>query len=219
MLQVTKKEPSERLQAELGVDVIFKGLMTSESHSRLTSIATRGHIFASHRPHIKDGAFYHVNPLAFWTDDDVWEYIRKYDLEYSPLYDIEYTDADGNKQHIKRNGCIMCGTDIQYKDNHLSILRQTHPRAWRTCMESFGYREELYKLFRLKHNVNIFDSFADEGTNSRMISKFGSTKALLDARPCAFDEFGELVDLTGTGLEKEYDAEIAIQNDGQFKWI
>lgn len=86
-------------------------------------------------------------------------------------------------------------------------------------MESFGYREELYKLFRLKHNVNIFDSFADEGTNSRMISKFGSTKALLDARPCAFDEFGELVDLTGTGLEKEYDAEIAIQNDGQFKWI
>jgi len=52
-----------------------------------------------------------------------------------------------------------------------------------------------------------------------MIEKFGSTKALLDARPCAFDEFGELVDLTGTGLEKEYDAEIAIQNDGQFKWI
>lgn len=217
--KLLKKEPSERLQAELGVDVIFKGLMASESHSRLTSIATRGHIFASHRPHIKDGAFYHVNPLAFWTDDDVWEYIRKYDLEYSPLYDIEYTDADGNKQHIKRNGCIMCGTDIQYKDNHLSILRQTHPKAWKVCMESFGYREELYKLFRLKRNVNIFESFTDEGTSSRMIEKFGSTKALLDARPCAFDEFGELVDLTGTDLEKEYDAEIAIQNDGQFKWI
>ena len=217
--KLLKKEPSERLQAELGVDVIFKGLMASESHSRLTSIATRGHIFASHRPHIEDGAFYHVNPLAFWTDDDVWEYIRKYDLEYSPLYDIEYTDSDGNKQHIKRNGCIMCGTDIQYRDNHLSILRQTHPRAWRVCMESSGYREELYKLFRLKRNVNIFDSCTDEGTSSRMISKFGSTKALLDTRPCAFDEFGELVDLTGTGLENEYDAEIAIQNDGQFKWI
>lgn len=217
--KLLKKEPSERLQAELGVDVVFKGLMASESHSRLTSIATRGHIFASHRPHIKDGAFYHVNPLALWTDDDVWEYIRKYDLEYSPLYDIEYTDSDGNKQHIKRNGCIMCGTDIQYRDNHLSILRQTHPRAWRVCMESFGYREELYKLFRLKRNVNIFDSFTDEGTSSRMISKFGSTKALLDTRPCAFDEFGDLVDLTGTGLENEYDAEIAIQNDGQFKWI
>ena len=217
--KLLKKEPSERLQAELGVDVIFKGLMASESHSRLTSIATRGHIFASHRPHIEDGAFYHVNPLAFWTDDDVWEYIRKYDLEYSPLYDIEYTDSDGHKQHIKRNGCIMCGTDIQYRDNHLSILRQTHPRAWRVCMESFGYREELYKLFSLKRNVNIFDSCTDEGTSSRMISKFGSTKALLDTRPCAFDEFGELVDLTGTGLENEYDAEIAIQNDGQFKWI
>lgn len=217
--KLLKKEPSERLQAELDVDVIFKGLMASESHSRLTSIATRGHIFASSRPHIKDGAFYHVNPIALWTDADVWAYIYKYNLEYSPLYDIEYTDADGNKQHIKRNGCIMCGTDIQYKDNHLSILRQTHPKAWEVCMERFGYRDELYKLFRLKKNVNIFDSFTDEGTSSRMIAKFGSTKALLDTRPCAFDEFGELVDLTGTGLDAEYDAEIAIQNDGQIKWI
>ena len=217
--KLLKKEPSERMQAELNVDVIFKGLMASESHSRLTSFATRGHSFASHRPHIKDGAFWHINPIALWTDADVWAYIHKYGLEYSPLYDIEYEAEDGTKQHIKRNGCIMCGTDIQYKDNHLSVLRQTHPRAWEVCMERFGYREELYKLFRLKRNANIFDSFTDKGTSARMIAKFGSTKALFDSRPCAFDEFGELVDLTGTGLDNEYDAEILLENDGQLKMI
>lgn len=217
--KLLKKEPSERLQAELDVDMIFKGLMASESRSRLTSFATRGHIFASHRDHITDGAFYHVNPLGLWTDDDIWEYIRKYSLEYSPLYDITYTAADGSTQHIKRNGCIMCGTDIQYKDNHLSILRQTHPKAWRSCMEHFGYREELYKLFRLKKNVNIFDSLADEGTSSRMIEKFGDVSALLDVRPCAFDEYGELVDLTGTGIENEYDAEILLESNGQLRFV
>ena len=217
--KLLKKEPSERMQASLGVDMIFKGLMASESHSRLTSFATRGHIFASSRPHIKDGPFYHINPLGLWTDDDVWAYIHKYSLEYSPLYDIEYTASDGTRQHIKRNGCIMCGTDIQYKDNHLSVLRQTHPKAWQSCMENFGYRNELYKLFRLKRNISIFDSFTEEGTSARMIAKFGGTKALFDSRPCAYDDFGELVDLTGTGLDAEYDAEVLLESDGQLRMI
>ena len=217
--KLLKKEPSERLQAELGVDMIFKGLMASESHSRLTSFATRGHIFESHRPHITDGAFYHVSPLGLWTDDDIWEYIRKYQIPYSPLYDITYTDDSGELHHIKRNGCIMCGTDIQYKDNHLSILRQTHPKAWETCMEHFGYREQLYTLFKLKKNMNIYDSFTDEGTNARLIERFGDARRLLDMRPCAFDDYGDLVELDGTGMDNEYDAEIFLDADGQINFI
>lgn len=217
--KLLKKEPSERMQAQLGVDMIFKGLMASESHSRLTSFATRGHIFASHRAHITDGAFYHVNPIGLWTDDDVWGYIHRYDLDYSPLYDITYTDGNGNTQHIKRNGCMMCGTDIQFRDNHLAVLRQTHPKAWASCMEQFGYREQLYKLFKRKKNMNIFDSFADEGTSARLIDKFGNVSTLFDYRPCAFDEFGELIDLSGTGLDGEYDAEILMDKHGQLKFI
>jgi len=217
--KLLKKAPSEKLQADLDVDMIFKGLMASESHSRMTSISTRGHIFASSRPHITDGAFYHVNPIALWTDDDVWAYIRKYDMEYSPLYDITYTAEDGTEQHIKRNGCIMCGTDIQFKDNHLAVLRQTHPTAWRSCMEAFGYRDQLYKLFRLKKDPNILSSFTDDGTKARLIDRFGGVKTLLHAKPCAYDDFGELVDLTGTGLENEYDAEVLEMEDGQLKII
>ena len=125
--KLLKKEPSERMQAELDVDMIFKGLMASESHSRMTSIAARGHIFASHRPHITDGPFYHISPIAMWTDDDIWAYIHKYKLEYSPLYDITYTAQDGSIQHIKRNGCIMCGTDLQFKDNHLFFRKRDFP--------------------------------------------------------------------------------------------
>lgn len=213
--KLLKKEPSERIQAELDVDMIFKGLMASESKSRLTSISVRGHIFKSNRPHIQDGPFWHISPIALWTDDDVWEYIHKYNLEYSPLYNITYTAQDGSVQHIKRNGCIMCGTDIQFKDNHLAILRQTHPKAWKSCMEHFGYSEQLYKLFRIRKDKNIFNAFTDEGTKARMIERFGGMDRLLNDKPCAYDDLGELVDLSGTGLDSEYDAEVLVQPDGQ----
>lgn len=214
-----KKKPSEKIQAELGVDMIFKGLMASESKSRLTSIATRGHIFESHRDHITDGSFWHISPIALWTDDDIWSYIHAHDLEYSPLYDITYTAEDGTEQHIKRNGCIMCGTDIQFKDNHLAILRQTHPKAWKSCMEHFGYSDQLSKLFRIRKNRNILNAFTDDGTRARMIERFGSMKRLLNDRPCVYDDFGELVDLSGTGLDNEYDAEVLMQPDGQLVMI
>ena len=217
--KLLKKEPSERMQAELDVDMIFKGLMASESHSRMTSIATRGHIFASHRPHITDGPFYHISPIAMWTDDDIWAYIHKYKLEYSPLYDITYTAQDGSKQHIKRNGCIMCGTDLQFKDNHLSILRQTHPKAWESCMEHFGYREQLYKLFKIKRNPNIFDAFTDDAAKARVIERFGGSSRMLDMKPCVYDDYGELVELSGTGLEEEYDAEVLMHEDGQLQFV
>lgn len=218
--KLLKKDPSEKLQAELDTDVIIKGLMASESHTRMTSISTRGCIFESHRDHITDGPFYHVNPIAFWTDDDIWDYIHKYNLEYSPLYDITYIAEDGTEQHIKRNGCIMCGTDIAYKDNHLAILRQTHPKAWQTCMKTFGYEQELYKLFKLKKNKNILTAMTSNGTKARLIETFGDIDTLMQARPCVYDEFGELVDISGTGLENEYDAEVTINNEtGQLKFV
>lgn len=208
--KLLKKEPSERMQAELGVDMIFKGLMASESHSRMTSLSTRGHIFAGKRKHIQDGAFYHVSPIGLWTDDDVWEYIHKYNLEYSPLYDITYTSENGTTQHIKRNGCIMCGTDIQYGDNHLAILRQTHPKAWKTAMEHFGYARQLAELFRIKKNTAILAAYSEQGTRARMIERYGYYAAeLMRQQPCAFDDFGEMVQIQGTWLSEEYDAEQA----------
>lgn len=206
--KLLKKEPSERLQAELDVDLIFKGLMAAESRTRMQSLATRGHIFASRRQHIKDGAFYHVSPIGLWTDDDVWAYIKKYKLKYSPLYDITYIAEDGTTQHIKRNGCIMCGTDIQFGDNHLSILRQTHPKAWRTCMEHFGYADQLAELFRIKKNTAILAAYSENGTRARMIERYGyRTAQLLDNRPCVFDDFGDMVEIEGTWMKEEYDPE------------
>jgi phosphoadenosine phosphosulfate reductase len=46
-----------------------------------------------HRKNIKlieTGKIAKVNPIAFWTNEDVWNYIKSRNLSYHPLYDLGY---------------------------------------------------------------------------------------------------------------------------------
>ena len=42
--------------------------------------------------------YFIVNPIAYWTEDEVWDYIHERKIEYNPLYDKGFT----------RVGCIGC---------------------------------------------------------------------------------------------------------------
>ena len=192
--KVLKKDPARRVQRALGVDLIFKGLMASETRSRAMNFVSRGWLFEGAKQSYLDGRpFWHCQPMATWTDEDVWAYIHRYGLPYAPLYDMTYTALDGSTQKIRRNGCIGCATDFGYRNNHLYILRQTHPKQWRAVMQA-GMAQQIRNLQRaLRVQDTLFDLF--------------STKELLDAQPCVFDD---LAGLGGrpepTGLE--YDPEV-----------
>lgn len=180
---ILKKEPSERIQAGIKIDVIFKGLMAAESHSRKINFCTRGYLFKSSRKYI-DTPFYHCNPLSIWTDNDIWEYIRKYDVPYSPLYDLTYRDSKGNICKIPRNGCIGCFTDYGRKNSHMAVLRQTHQSRWEAVMK-YGMAKEIVKLRTNKKYARptIIDAFAelDGGELDEQLTW------ALELRPCAFD--------------------------------
>jgi len=191
--KLIKKEPSEKLQAELDIDVIFKGLMASESRTRKINFATRGYLFKSHRPHLGDDPFYHCNPLQIWTDEDIWEYIHKYDVPYSKLYDVGYIDNKGVEHKMQRNGCMGCATDILYKNNHQQMLRHTHHTQWKALMD-YGMAEELRKLYKTR----------SKGIPT-ILDVFDSTDALLENRQCAFDDMDSLVD--AEDVKEEYDPE------------
>jgi len=50
-----------------------------------------------------------LNPIIDWTDEDVWQYIRQYNIPYCSLYD----------EGFKRLGCVMCpmaGTNGMLKE-------------------------------------------------------------------------------------------------------
>ncbi len=198
---VLKKEPSERLQAELDVDVIFKGLMAAESRPRQTNFVTRGYLFKSHRPHLggKSGdPFWHCNPLSIWTDDDIWAYTNRFNCPYSSLYNMGFTDKDGCYHKIKRNGCMGCGTDLLYPNNHMAMLRRTHPNQWMKFMNK-GMADEIKNIQIAKRSgqISILDVY--------------DAKDLLEIRPCAFDRIDHLVweDETWDEKAQDFDPEVA----------
>ena len=76
-----------------------------------------------------------LNPIIDWTDGDVWEFIRRYDLKYCKLYD----------EGFKRLGCIGCplaGKKQQIKEfERYPKMKQAYLRAFEQmlkCREEAG---------------------------------------------------------------------------------
>jgi 3'-phosphoadenosine 5'-phosphosulfate sulfotransferase (PAPS reductase)/FAD synthetase len=69
-------------------------------------------------------------PMAFWTDKDVWEYIHKYNITYSKIYDMGYD----------RTGCMFCMYGLQSEEspNRFQKMKITHPKLYRYCVDNLG---------------------------------------------------------------------------------
>jgi len=74
-----KVEPMRRALDELDVGTWFTGLRRQQSASRAQTpiVSLRG-------------ARYKVSPIADWTDRDVWQYLKKHELPYHPLWEQGY---------------------------------------------------------------------------------------------------------------------------------
>lgn len=189
---ILKKAPSHKIQRQLKVDLVFLGMMAAESYRRQLSFSTKGYLFEVSTESRKIGIpVYHCHPMSIWTDDDVWEYIRRYDVPYSPLYELTYKDECGNECKMKRNGCIGCFTDYGRKSSHMYVLRQTHPKRWAAVMK-YGMAEEIQKLRGTepyKPSKKDYNRLAVLGAVSELDGADYDEKMgwLIENRPCAFD--------------------------------
>jgi len=77
--QINKVEPMTRAFAELNIDAWLTGLRRQQSKSResLSVLA------------ISDGRV-KIHPIVDWTDRDIFEYLKKHDLPYHPLWEQGY---------------------------------------------------------------------------------------------------------------------------------
>ncbi|ETR69775.1 MAG: hypothetical protein OMM_03702 [Candidatus Magnetoglobus multicellularis str. Araruama] len=101
----------------------FIGTMAIESNARKRFYLKSGcNSFDAKKPK--------STPLAFWNEEDIWAYIKKYDIEYSKIYDMGY----------ERTGCMFCMFGVQYDDepNRFQRMRQTHPRQHNYCINKLG---------------------------------------------------------------------------------
>lgn len=143
--EILKKEPARRFEQETGLKG-FVGTMAEESGERKKSWLKSG-------CNTYDGNNIKSRPLSIWTEKDIWEYIKKYNLPYCDIYD-DVLDSDGNVlvKGEKRTGCAYCAFGANFDKKHddknrFERLALRKPHQFKKMMElennGISFREAL----------------------------------------------------------------------------
>jgi 3'-phosphoadenosine 5'-phosphosulfate sulfotransferase (PAPS reductase)/FAD synthetase len=113
-----KKKPFAKFQKQTGLFPVI-GTMAGESRLRLQKWLQHGcNLFDTDK-----SASY---PLSIWTESDIWAYIRKFNLPYSPIYDMA----------LRRTGCLFCGFGCHIKgDRRFYFLKEHKPKIYEHFMQ------------------------------------------------------------------------------------
>lgn len=132
--EIMKKRPAKKYEKQSGNKPIV-GTMASESQNRRTSWLRHGcNSFDSVRPISQ--------PMSFWTEQDVLEYISLTGISYAPVYGEIIKDKFGKYHTTKcdRTGCVFCGfgCHLEKEPNRFQRLKETHPKLWEYCMRNWN---------------------------------------------------------------------------------
>lgn len=128
---IMKKAPVKEYEHKMGLYPIV-GTMASEGGQRESAYLRTGcNTFEGKRPMSR--------PLSFWTEKDIWEYIHKYNVSYSRIYNMGY----------ERTGCMFCmfGLQCERTPNRFDKMKITHPSIYDYCMNKLGI-ERVIKFIR-----------------------------------------------------------------------
>lgn len=124
---IIKKAPAREYEKLSGNHPII-GVMADESSKRVQDFLRFGcNAFDANRPISR--------PLGFWTESDIWEYLRRFNVPYSPIYDMGY----------RRTGCMFCmfGVHLENYPNRFQRMKETHPKQWDYCIHKLGLGDVL----------------------------------------------------------------------------
>ena len=118
----------------------YIGIMAEDSSNRRALYLKRG-------CNVIDGANIHSWPLSFWLQKDIWDYIKKYNLDYSSIYD----------KGVDNTGCIFCMFEVHLESepNRFQCLKRTHPKLWDYCINKLGLKEVLEYIGVDYENENV----------------------------------------------------------------
>jgi len=122
-----KKDPFKVFEKATGLKPII-GTMAKDSLLRARTYKKTGcNSFDSKRPK--------STPLGIWTEADIWEYIKRFKVPYSKIYDMGYD----------RTGCVFCmfGAHLEKEANRFQLMAGTHPKLHNYCINKLGLAEPL----------------------------------------------------------------------------
>lgn len=116
-----KKKPVRKYDSKTGKKS-YIGMMASDSMNRRMMYLREG--CNSFEKNIRS------NPLGFWLEKDIWEYIKHKKISYSCIYDMGYD----------RQGCMFCMFGIMQEPEPNRFLRmaKTHPSQHNYCINKLN---------------------------------------------------------------------------------
>lgn len=160
--RLLKEKPSEEILRSLGVDCVMVGNLVADSRQRFLIWAQKGEYYYN-----KKEKRWKAWPLAFWTEEDIWQFHELFNIPCSEIY----------KKGHRRNGCWPCLMDIRFADNKLKALRLSHPKLWKFLIVKKGLGKRLIALKVALHK--------EQPQNEQIIDNYVNT--LVELRPCFFD--------------------------------
>ena len=172
---VMKKAPTKIYSKETGRRAHFTGMMAEESFMRTTS-------WLKHGCNAFEGQYPTSNPMSFWTEQDVLNYIRINNLPIAPVYgaiEIDYDAVDQMQGQLtvndvlgipetlplkttgcSRTGCMFCGYGCHLNnDQRFVLMKETHPKIYDYIMrpaEQGGLNyKEIIDWLNENGNLNI----------------------------------------------------------------
>ena len=134
---VMKKNPAKEYEKKNNV-VPIVGTLAEESALRTTHYIKNGcNAFDSKRPK--------STPLGFWTNQDILQYIKEYNIEIPSVYgDIIEVEGKLKTTGCDRTGCIYCAYGCHLEEeNRFLRLEQTHPQLHQYCINDLGMKDVL----------------------------------------------------------------------------
>ena len=130
---IMKENPLHKFTKISGKHPII-GIMASESYRRKQSwLQTGCNGFYSKQPKSK--------PLSFWTEQDILQYIRQYNIPIASVYGDIVEDKKGRLSTTgeQRTGCVFCPVGCHlHKENRFQRLAKSHPKMHSYCMNALG---------------------------------------------------------------------------------
>jgi 3'-phosphoadenosine 5'-phosphosulfate sulfotransferase (PAPS reductase)/FAD synthetase len=213
-----KHKPMKKAIKEHGWHLMFNGVRSGESRQRWMSGRRDADFYYSST----EWRLYVARPILWWTalsdsynygnnkQEDIWEYVRKYDIPYNPLYDInaviddrytgtslivdretaERLSSEGYNVFMPRTGCLAC--PIPIKRGYLRYLREVFPKVYRTMLFQLGFARVLIAEMDESERQSILDELStfgiiNEKTEEQIIERLES---ILEYKPCLFDGVG-----------------------------
>jgi 3'-phosphoadenosine 5'-phosphosulfate sulfotransferase (PAPS reductase)/FAD synthetase len=122
-----KKFPAIQYEKRTGRKPYLGTLVDESSMRKETYLRYGCNAFDTNRPI--------SSPLSFWTKKDILEYITKFNVPYSKIYDMGY----------ERTGCMFCmyGVNREKEPNKFQLMKQTHNKLYNYCINDLGCGEVM----------------------------------------------------------------------------